>query len=452
VSAGAAAAHAAANPSAHAMTRIEHRQKDFRQQLDKVCAGASALPPPEITGAVASIIADVRANGDTAVLHYTALYDHARLSSKQMRVPAAALEKAEAALEPEFRRALNEAARSIRDFYASTLPKSWERRNPHGARVGEIFHPIRRCGLYIPGGQAPLVSTVLMNAVPAALAGVPQIVACAPPQPNGTIAAPVLAALRVCGVGEVYAVGGAQAIAAMSVGTESIPAVDKIFGPGNAYVCEAKRQLFGEVGVDLLPGPSEVMVIADSTARPEWTAASLLAQAEHGTGRERLYLLAESAAFAKDVAHALEIQLVSLPRKELIRPVLDNNLVVIVTGGAALAVDIANRIAPEHLELHLSPEAAAACERQITTAGAIFVGHHSPTVLGDFVAGRSHTLPTARTGRFFSGLQITDFMRRTSIVEYTPEALRKAAPAVEAFARMEQLDAHGRSLSIRLAP
>ncbi|MDR1817793.1 MAG: histidinol dehydrogenase [Puniceicoccales bacterium] len=429
------------------MTHIEHRQKDFRQRLDKICA-TSALPPPEVSRAVAEIIAAVREQGDAAVLHYTALHDHARLSSKQMRVPPATLDKAVAALPADFRKALDEARANVRDYYAGTVPKSWERRNSHGARVGEVFHPIRRCGLYIPGGQAPLVSTVLMTAVPAALAGVPQIVACTPPRPDGLPAAPVLAALRLCGVEEVYAIGGAQAIAALAIGTESIAGVDKVFGPGNAYVCEAKRQVFGEAGVDLLPGPSEVMVISDGSTPAEWAAASILAQAEHGTGRERTFLIAPPE-FIREVLKAVEIQLVPLPRKEQIRRALDL-LVTIVTAGAAQTIEIANRIAPEHLELHTAPEAAAEFAAKIVTAGAIFIGPHSPTVLGDFVAGPSHTLPTARTGRFLSGLQVGDFMRRTSIVEYTPDALRKAASAVEAFAKMEQLEAHGRSLTIRL--
>jgi histidinol dehydrogenase len=262
--------------------------------------------------------------------------------------------------------------------------------------------------------------------------------------------ASILAALHYCGVTEVYAVGGVQAIATMAYGTETIRAVDKIFGPGNAYVCEAKRQVFGAVGVDLLPGPSEVLVIADATARPEWVASSLLAQAEHGTGGEKIYLLSTESSVLSAVESAIEVQLVSLTHAAKIRKVLDKNFCVLLLPGFQQVVDAANYIAPEHIELQVSDKETAKYAKLIVTAGAMFIGHYTPTVLGDFVAGPSHTLPTGRSGRFFSGLQVSDFMRRTSIVEYAPESLKKAAPVVAAFSAMEKLDAHGRSLTLRL--
>jgi histidinol dehydrogenase len=430
------------------MLKLDSKQKDFRRQLEAFCAPSAQQP--EITNTVAQILDDVRQHGDLAVSQYTAKFDNARLSARQMRVPAAALAKAAAALPADKRKAFEDASKSIHDFYKKTLPKSWEDKNPHGARVGELFHPIRRCGLYIPGGQVPLTSTVFMSAIPAQLAGVPNVVACTPPRPDGQVDPTILAALHFCNVSEVYAIGGVQAIATMAYGTETIPAVDKIFGPGNAYVCEAKRQVFGAVGVDLLPGPSEVAVIADSSARPEWVASSLLAQAEHGTGGEKIYLLTSDAALVTAVEQAIEVQIVSLSHAAKIRAVLSKNFCAIVLPAFQQIADTANYIAPEHLELQVGEKDAAKYAKQITTAGAIFIGHYTPTVLGDFAAGPSHTLPTGRTGRFFSGLQVSDFMRRTSIVEYAPESLKKAAPIVAAFSAMEKLDAHGRSLTLRL--
>ncbi|MDR2513068.1 MAG: histidinol dehydrogenase [Puniceicoccales bacterium] len=430
------------------MLKLDHKQKDFRQQLEKFCASSSQ--EPEIVRTVSEILAVVRERGNSGVLYYTAKFDHTKLTSRQMRVSAGALEQAVAALPAAARKAIDDAIKSIREFHKRTLPKPWEARNSHGGRVGEVFHPIRRCGLYIPGGQVPLVSTVLMTAIPAQLAGVPQLVACTPPQPNGQIAPTILAALHLCGVSEVHAVGGVQAIAAMTYGTETILPVNKIFGPGNAYVCEAKRQVFGTVGVDLLPGPSELMVIADATATPEWVAADLLAQAEHGTGKEKIYLITTHTPLIHKVEQAMEVQLASLSHAKKIREVLAKGYCVIHAPKLEQAAEIANFVAPEHLELQVTEKEVPRLARQITTAGAMLFGSHTPTVLGDFTAGPSHTLPTGCTGRFFSGLQVSDFMRRTSILEYGPENLKKAASVVNAFSGMERLDAHGRSLAIRL--
>ena len=430
------------------MLKLDHKQKDFRQQLEKFCASSSQ--EPEVVRTVSQILSEVRERGNSAVLYYTAKFDHTKLTSRQMRIPASALEQAAAAQPAPARKAMDEAIKSIREFHKRTIPKPWEARNPHGARVGEHFHPIKRCGLYIPGGQVPLVSTVLMTAIPAQLAGVPQLVACTPPQPTGQIAPAILAALHLCGVSEVYAVGGIQAIAAMAYGTETITPVNKIFGPGNAYVCEAKRQVFGTVGVDLLPGPSELMVIADATASPDWVAADLLAQAEHGTGKEKIYLVSTHAPLINSVEQAMEVQLASLSHAKKIREVLAKGFCAMHVPKFEQVAEIADFIAPEHLELQIAEKNIPSLARQITTAGAMLFGKHTPTVLGDFTAGPSHTLPTGCTGRFFSGLQVADFMRRTSILEYSPENLKKAASVVAAFSAMEKLDAHGRSLTIRL--
>ena len=410
----------------------------------------TGAPDPKVREAAAAVIADVRRRGDAGVLAATARFDGARLTAARLRIPAAELAAAAKALPAARRRAILAAIASVREFHLRTVPKGWSARNRHGAMVGERHIPIRRCGLYIPGGQVPLVSTVVMTAVPAAVAGVPEVVACTPPGPGGKVHPDLLAALHLCGVREAYRIGGIQAVAAMAVGTRSVPAVDKVFGPGNAYVTEAKRQLFGEVGVDLLPGPSEVMVIADGTADPEWVAADLCAQAEHGSGKEKLYLVTDRAALPAKVLAAAGRQCATLAHGAKVRRILADRLLTVVVRRLADAAAVAERVAPEHLELMVAPGKVAGLARAITTAGAMLLGHETPTVLGDFVAGPSHTLPTGGTGRFFSGLRVADFLRRTSVVRYDARSLRRAAPTVAAFAAMERLDAHGRSLAIRL--
>lgn len=410
----------------------------------------TGAPEPKVREAVAAVIDDVRRRGDRGVLAATARFDGARLTGARLRIPETELAAAAKALSPERRRAIRAAIASVRDFHRRTLPKGWSARNRHGATVGERHLPIRRCGLYIPGGQVPLVSTVVMTAIPAVVAGVPEVVACTPPGPGGAVHPDLLAALHLCGVREAYRIGGIQAIAAMALGTGTVPAVDKVFGPGNAYVTEAKRQLFGEVGVDLLPGPSEVMVIADGTADPEWVAADLCAQAEHGSGKEKLYLVTDRAGAHAEVLAAAARQCASLAHGDKVRRILADRLLGIQVRRLADAAEVANRVAPEHLELMVAPGKVDALAKAITTAGAMLLGHETPTVLGDFVAGPSHTLPTGGTGRFFSGLRVADFLRRTSLVRYDARSLRRAAPTVAAFAAMERLDAHGRSLAIRL--
>jgi histidinol dehydrogenase len=365
-------------------------------------------------------------------------------------VPAGELARAAAALPPARRRALRAAHRAVVDFHRRTVPQGWSARNRHGAWVGEKFDPIRRVGLYVPGGQVPLVSTVLMTATLAKLAGCPEIAAFTPAGADGRIAPDLLAALDLVGVTEVYRIGGVQAIGAMAYGTATIPAVDKIFGPGNAYVCEAKRQVFGTVGVDLLPGPSEVMVIADGGAPADYVAADLLAQAEHGSGREKVYLVTTARRLLAQVDAALARQLPALSRADPTRRVLAAGYLAVVVPNWAAAAEVANRVAPEHLEVMVAPRVVAPLVKAITTAGAIMIGPATPTVLGDFAAGPSHVLPTAGAGRFSSGLQLSDFLRRTSLLRYDQRSLARAAPTVAALAAMEKLDAHGASARLRL--
>jgi histidinol dehydrogenase len=320
--------------------------------------------------------------------------------------------------------------------------------NSHGAEVGEKFDPFERVGIYIPGGAAPLVSTALMTVTLAKVAGCPQIVVCTPCNKDGEVNAALLFAARTAGATEIYRIGGAQAIAAMALGTATIPRVQKIFGPGNAYVVAAKRLLFGHVGIDLLPGPSEVLVLADDTANPRFAAADLLAQAEHGSGHERVWLVSHSAKMIKAVAKEIDRQVKKLGRRNLVRRVLDENCWLIQTESIEDGIKLVNRLAPEHCEV-LTRDAAD-LGRRIRTAGAIFLGNWSPTVLGDYVAGPSHTLPTGGAGSSFAGLTVDQFQRRTSVVFYTKPALKKALRAVKAFAEIEGLDAHGRSAALRI--
>jgi histidinol dehydrogenase len=432
-------------------TRARVGETGFWAALAEFCREAAA--PPSIGQAVAAILADVRARGDRAVAAYAAKFDGARFGPADFRVPAADVRAAMRKLPARERAALVSAHRSIRDFNARGLPKGWLARNRHGGRVGEKFDPIRRVGLYIPGGEVPLVSTVLMTATLARIAGCPEIAAFTPAKGAGEIAPGILAALAVAGVTEVYRIGGVQAIAAMAYGTQSIPAVDKIFGPGNAYVCEAKRQVFGVVGVDSLPGPSEVMVVADATAEAAYAAADLLAQAEHGSGREKIFLVTldgRKRSVADTILAEAARQVKISGRSAKIVRVLDEGFFVAEADSPDEAAAVANYVAPEHLQLMVGRASARRLTRAITTAGAIFIGNESPTVLGDFAAGPSHVLPTARAARFSSGLRTADFLRRTSLVEYGPRSLRAAAPTLAAFAAMERLDAHGRSAALRL--
>jgi histidinol dehydrogenase len=430
------------------MRLLRSSQPDFRSELARFCAAASA--PAELRSTVADILAAIRTRGDAAVAEYVRRFDKAELAPAQFRVSAEELAEGARALNPEQLAAIRAARRNIIAYNRRGLPRAWSARNPDGATVGERFYPIRRVGLYVPGGQVPLVSTVLMTVVLAQIARCPEIAVFTPCGPDGRVAPAMLGALHKIGIDEVYRIGGVQAVGAMAYGTESIRPVDKVFGPGNAYTVEAQRQVFGTVGVALLPGPSEVCVIADSSAKAEFVAADILAQAEHGTGREKVYFITTSEKVLQEVEAEIERQITGLGRAKLIQSVLDTGALAIVTDSLAEAAEIADFIAPEHLELEVAAKSVAGLLRRITTAGAVLVGGETPTALGDFIAGPSHTLPTGRTGRFFSGLRVSDFLRRTSVVRYDARSLAKAAPVVAAFSGMENLDAHGRSCEIRL--
>ncbi len=428
------------------MRVLQQSDPDFASQIERL-ASASSLWDAHIEEQTRAIIEAVRQRGDAALLELTARFDGARLSPEQLAVTRAELMTASLQAGPELRAAVTAASRNIVAFARRSLRRNWQMRNSHGAFVGEKFDPFQRVGIYIPGGRAPLISTALMTVTLAKAAGCAEIVVCTPCRRDGGIDPALLFAARVAGATEIYRVGGAQAIAAMVLGTETIRPVQKIFGPGNAYVVAAKRLLFGRVAVDLLPGPSEVLVLADETANPTFAAADLLSQAEHGSGQERVWLVTTSRRLLRAVERQIERQLPRLQRREFIRRALEQHGWLIHVNSLSDALAVVNRLAPEHCEV--MTRRARTVAAAIRTAGAVFVGPWSPTVLGDYVAGPSHTLPTGGAGASFAGLTADQFQRRTSVVEYSRAALRRALPTVELFARMEGLGAHGRSAAIR---
>jgi len=402
---------------------------------------------PEIHRAVDEILAAVRARGDEALLEYSARFDAFRpASAAGLAIAPSEFEAAERVLAPGVAPALAYAASRIERYHAGGVPKSWRMTDEHGSILGQEVRPLDRVGIYIPGGRAPYPSTVLMTAVPARVAGVREIVLVTPPGPGGRVEPTVLAAARIAGVTEGWRVGGAQAVAALAYGTAAIRRVDKIVGPGNIYVALAKARLFGEVGIDMVAGPSEVIVVADGAAEPAWVAADLLAQAEHDP-MARALCITDSADLLPRVAQALERRLASLPRRDIAGPALEANGALIRVATLEDAVELANRFAPEHLELMV--RVPAALLPRVRHAGAIFLGGHTPEVVGDYVAGPNHVLPTAGTARFASPLGTEDFVKRSSVIEYSPSGLRAALPHVLALARVEGLAGHGCAAEVR---
>ncbi|MDE3066979.1 MAG: histidinol dehydrogenase [Verrucomicrobiota bacterium] len=428
------------------MKILRHSDADFSEKL-REAAGASSLFDPEIEQRTRAIVDAVQARGDDALLEFAGKFDGATLAAEQLAVTRAELMAASLKADGPLRAAVAEAGKNIAAFARKSLRRNWRTKNSHGASVGEKFDPFQRVGIYVPGGTAPLLSTALMTVTLAKVAGCPEIVVCTPCGRDGSINSALLFATRAAGATEIYRVGGAQAVAAMAFGTRSIRRVQKIFGPGNAYVVTAKRLLVGRVAIDLLPGPSELLVLADETANPKFIAADMLAQAEHGSGHERVWLVTTSAKILKGVEREMARQLPDLARQEFIRRALEINGWLIQVRSLEDGVALANRLAPEHCEI-LTRRPHAVSEG-VLTAGAIFLGAWSPTVLGDYVAGPSHTLPTGGAGRSFAGLTADQFQRRTSVVEYNRAALRKALPAVKQFSELEGLNAHGRSAEIR---
>ena len=430
------------------MKIVRYTDQDFAAQIRQITA-AGSLFNEEIERQTRDILQAVFIRGDDALLEFTGKFDGAKLSASQLAVTQAELLAASLKADGPLRRAVAEADKNIADFAKKSLRKNWQMKNSHGATVGEKFDPFQRVGVYVPGGTAPLVSTALMTITLARVAGCREIVIATPCGRDGGINSALLFAARTAGATEIYRVGGAQAIAAMAFGTNSIRRVQKIFGPGNAYVVAAKRLLVGHVAIDLLPGPSEVLVLADETANPRFAAADLLAQAEHGSGHERVWLVTTSSKILRAVQAEIARQLPKLARREFIGRVLQKNGCLIQVKTLDDGIALANQLAPEHCEV--MTRAPRKVSGQILTAGAIFLGALSPTVLGDYVAGPSHTLPTGGAGASFAGLTVDQYQRRTSLVEYGRASLKKALPAVKKFAELEGLGAHGRSAEVRIA-
>jgi histidinol dehydrogenase len=429
------------------MNVLRFSNKNYGGQLQQLTA-ESSLFNPAIEERSRAIVEAVRSRGDAALVEFAAKFDGVSLRPEQFAVTRAELVTASLKADASLRQAVETARQNIAVFSGKSLRKNWSSRNAQGARTGEKFDPFQRVGLYVPGGTAPLVSSALMTISLAQVAGCPEVVVCTPCGPNRVINPGLLYAVRKAGATEIYRLGGAQAIAALALGTETIRPVQKIFGPGNAYVVAAKRLLFGRVAVDLLPGPSEVLVLADDTADPVFVAADMLAQAEHGSGHERVWLVTPSLNLIRAVAHQIQQQLPQLSRRDLIANALANNGWLIQVKTVADGVALVNRIAPEHCEI-LTRNPARVAE-SILTAGALFLGPWSPTVLGDYLAGPSHTLPTGGAGASFAGLTVDQFQRRTSVVQYDRTALGRSLPTIQKFAELEGLDAHGRSAALRL--
>jgi histidinol dehydrogenase len=408
--------------------------------------GSKRESSAEVGDTVAGIIADVRKRGDAALIELTGKFDKLSLTPQTLRFSEDEIETAYAAVSPKVRSALELAHRRITSHHQKQMPADTSYTDEIGVTLGARWTAIEAVGLYVPGGLASYPSSVLMNAVPAKVAGVERL-AMVVPTPRGEVNPAILAAAKIAGVTEIYRVGGAQAVAALAFGTETIAPVYKIVGPGNAYVATAKRQVFGTVGIDMIAGPSEVLVIADETANPAWIAADLLAQAEHGAGAQPV-LVTTSQKIADAVNSEVERQLGTLRAPENARAGWAEYGAVITVKTLDEAVDLANRFASEHVELALD-EPQSVLDK-IRNAGAIFVGHHTPEAVGDYVGGSNHVLPTARSARFASGLGVPDFIKRTSILHCTPAALAELAEATVALAETESLEAHGRSVSIRL--
>ena len=398
-----------------------------------------------VESVVAEIIAEVIKNGDDALRSYARKFDKAELDN--LEVTDQEIQEAFANVEPQFLQILEEAAANIRAFHEKQVRNSFIVNQQDGVVVGQKVTPIEKVGVYVPGGTAPLSSTVLMDVVPAKIAGCSEIVMATPPAQDGKVNPSILAAAKIAGVDRIFKVGGAQAIAALAYGTQSVPKVDKIVGPGNAYVAEAKKQVFGKVSIDMIAGPSEILVVADSTCNPCYVAADLLSQAEHDKMASAV-LVTDSRAFAEAVSAELERQLPLLPREEIARYSIDNNgKIIVAEGNLDLAIDIANEIAPEHLELCMdNPFDYLA---KVKHAGSIFMGKYCPESLGDYFAGPNHTLPTSGTARFSSPLSVDDFVKKSQFTYYTRDALEKVADKIAFFAGKEGLDAHGRSATIR---
>ena len=424
---------------------LDNQSADFPDRFSELL-GAKRESAADVNAAVADIIAEVRDGGDASVAALTAKFDHHEVDAAALRFSDEEIDAAVAECPADIREALEFAAGRIAAYHEQQRPDDARYSDEAGVEMGHRWTAVQSAGLYVPGGSAAYPSSVLMNAIPATVAGVERLVMVVP-TPHGVVNAQVLTAARIAGVTEIYRIGGAQAVAALAYGTESIEPVAKIVGPGNAYVAAAKRQVFGTVGIDMIAGPSEVLIVADKENDPDWIAADLLAQAEHDANAQSI-LVTDDEAFAGQVEIAVDRQLKTLPRAEIAGASWRDFGTIIIVDKLENAVGIVDKLAPEHLEI--AANIAETLVQKVTNAGAIFIGAHTPEAVGDYVGGPNHVLPTARSARFSSGLNVLDFMKRTSILKCSPDALREIGPAAITLGRAEGLEAHARSVALRL--
>ncbi len=425
--------------------RLDARTSDFDEAFASLIEGKRETEE-DVSRAVKAIIADVRARGDAALIELSGRFDRVELTAETLRVSADEIAAAERACAPDVKGALHLAAERIEAYHRRQLPKDESFTDATGATLGWRWRPLSSVGLYVPGGTASYPSSVLMNAVPARVAGVGRVVMVTPAS-GGAINPLTLVAANLAGVTEIYRIGGAQAVAALAYGTQTIAPVDKIVGPGNAYVAAAKREVFGRVGIDSIAGPSEILVVADGANDPAWIAADLLSQAEHDASSQSI-LITDDAGFADSVAREVERQLALLPRREIAAASWNDHGAIVVVARLDDAIALVDRVAPEHLEIATDdPQGFFA---RVTHAGAAFLGRHTPEAIGDYIAGPNHVLPTSRTARFSSGLSVLDFLKRTTMLACDAEALSQLGPHALALAEAEGLAAHGRSIAIRL--
>jgi len=426
------------------MRILRSSDKNFKTALSTL--KRKSEPQPQVEKTVSEIISNLRAQGNSALIDYTKKFGGPALKPSQLRVTEAEIHQALKVIEPSTKKAIAIARKNVLNFAQRSLRKNWSHRNQQGALVGERFDPFQRVGIYVPGGNAPLVSSAIMTVTLAAAAGVPEIVVTTPAASSGTVNTALLYALHFCGATEIYKIGGAQAIAALAYGTKTIVPVLKIYGPGNAYVVEAKRQVFGKVAIDLLPGPSEILIMADASANGAWVAADLLAQAEHGHGGS-VGLITDSEKLLEKVKKEIQKQLKTLARQNYLAEVIEKETYLVLVKSMQEAIAIVNDFAPEHLSIVAKNEEVLATK--IRTSGAIFLSGWSPVAAGDFVAGPSHELPTGGAGKSFQGLTVDQFQRRTSVVRFDEKSLKKSLSVIQKFSQIEGLDAHGRSAEIR---
>ncbi len=428
------------------MKIIKYSSDNFFDELEKIIQ-VDAVSRPEVVSTVTDIINDIRKDKDKALFRYTKKFDDFDVNSENIRVTKEEMDTAYKSCDKELLEVLEYAFKRVRAYHERQMPDNDKFEDEEGFTLGWKWNAVESVGLYVPGGKAFYPSSVIMNAVPALVAGVKRVVMTVPAPHGGVLNPVVLAAARICGIKETYKIGGAQAIAALAYGTETVPPVVKIVGPGNAYVAEAKRQVFGQVGIDMIAGPSEILVIADSDNNPRWIAADLLSQAEHDVDA-RAYLITDNEIFAHKVTKEIESLLERLGRREIALQSIKNNGVVIIVNDIEDATIVANRIAPEHLEICTkNPENIS---KKITNAGAIFLGAYTPEAIGDYIAGPSHVLPTMSSARFSSGLGVLDFMKRTSMIKCTEKAMKAVGEKTVLLANEEKLGAHALSVKLRL--